>query len=168
MKLSAMDIQRQVFDVRLRGFDQDEVRTFLASVAEEVVALQREKDQVEQQLRHLEQIVSEHRERETILKNTLLTAQKASEDIRESARKEAETVVKQAELQGDRLLELAQTRAHDVERGILELRAQRTALRTDIRAVVTRLTHLLDLQEEAELEDNLRFLKRREEAAGQG
>jgi cell division initiation protein len=168
MKISPMDIQRQVFSTRLRGFDQDEVRAFLAVVAEEVAALQRDKDTVEQQLRHLEQIVGEHRERETILKNTLLTAQKASEDIRESARKEAETVVKQAELQGDRLLELAQARAHEVERGILELRAHRSAVRTDVRALITRLTHLLDLQEEAELEDNLRFLKRREEAAGQG
>ena len=37
----------------------------------------------------------------------------------------------------------------------------------DIRAFITRLTHLLDLQEEVELEDNLRFLKRREES-GQG
>ena len=167
MKLSPTDIQRQTFGVRFRGFDPDEVRAFLAAVAEEMAALQREKDEIEQQLRHLEQIVSEHRERETILKNTLLTAQKVSEDIRESARKEAETVVKQAEMQGDRLLELAQARAHEVERGILELRAHRTGLRTDIRALLTRLTHLLDLQEEAELEDNLRFLKRREEAAGQ-
>jgi hypothetical protein len=55
-----------------------------------------------------------------------------------------------------------------VERGILELRGHRTALRTDIRALITRLSHLLDLQEEAEVEDNLRFLKRREEASGQG
>ena len=166
MKISPMDIQRQVFSTRLRGFDQDEVRAFLAVVAEEVAALQRDKDTVEQQLRHLEQIVGEHRERETILKNTLLTAQKAAEDIRENARKEAQTVVMQAELQGDRLLELAQSRAHEVERGILDLRAHRGALRTDVRALIARLTQILDLQEEAELEDNLRFLKRREEAAG--
>jgi cell division initiation protein len=168
MKISPMDIQRQTFGRRLRGFDRDEVRTFLAVLAEEVAALQREKDEMERQLRQLEQVVSEYRERETILKNTLLTAQKAAEDIRLSAQREAETVVKQAEIQGDRLLELAQTRAHEVERGILELRAHRTALRTDVRALITRLTSILDLQEEAELEDNLRFLKRREEAAGQG
>jgi cell division initiation protein len=167
MKLTPSDVQRQSFASRFRGFDPDEVRAFLAAVAEEMAALQREKEEIERQLRHLELIVNEHRERESILKNTLLTAQKASEDIRQSARKEAETIVKQAELQGDRLLELAQGRAHEVERGILELRGHRTALRTDIRALVTRLTHLLDLQEEAEVEDNLRFLKRREEAGGQ-
>ena len=73
-------------------------------------------------------------------------------------------MVKEAEMQADRLLELAQGRAHEVERGILDLRAHRSALRTDVRALITRLTHLLDLQEEAEVEDNLRFLKRREEA----
>jgi cell division initiation protein len=167
MKLTPMDIQRQGFARRLRGVDPDEVRAFLSLVAEEVAALQRERDEFEQQVRRLESIVAEHRERETILKNTLLAAQKAAEDIRETARKEAQTVVMQAELQGDRLLELAQSRAHEVERGILDLRAHRSALRTDVRALVTRLTQILDLQEEAEVEDNLRFLKRREEAAGQ-
>src|SRR5512140_1219530 len=117
-----MDIQRQTFGRRFRGFDRDEVRTFLTTLSEEVATLQREKDELERQLRQLEQIVNEHREREAILKNTLLTAQKASEDIRESARREGETIVKQAEIQGDRLLELAQARAHEVERGIMELR----------------------------------------------
>ena len=164
MKISPMDIQRQTFARKFRGFDPEEVRTYLSLVAEEVAALQRDRDTFEQQIQQLHGLIDEHREREVILKNTLLTAQRVSEEIRENARKQSESVVHEAELQADRLLELAQDRAHEVERGILDLRAQRSAIRTDIRALVTRLTHLLDLQEEAELEDNLRFLKRREEA----
>jgi cell division initiation protein len=164
MKISPMDIQRQTFARKFRGFDPEEVRTYLSLVAEEVAALQRDRDTFEQQVQQLHGLIDEHREREVILKNTLLTAQRVSEEIRENARKQSESVVHEAELQADRLLELAQDRAHEVERGILDLRAQRSAIRTDIRALVTRLTHLLDLQEEAELEDNLRFLKRREEA----
>ena len=164
MKISPMDIQRQEFARVLRGYDREEVRTYLNIVAEEVAALQRERDSFDQQVQNMQGLLDEHRQREVILKNTLLTAQRVSEEIREVARKQSESVVKEAEMQADRLLELAQGRAHEVERGILELRAQRTALRTDIRSVLTRLTHLLDLQEEAELEDNLRFLKRREEA----
>jgi cell division initiation protein len=164
MKISPMDIQRQTFDRRLRGLDPEEVRTYLALVAEEVAALQHERDDLARQLQHIKVMLDEHRQRETILKNTLLTAQKLSEDIRENAHKQAEAVVREAELQADRLIELAQSRAHEVEGSILELRSHRTGIRTDIRALITRLTHLLDLQEEAELEDNLRFLKRREEA----
>jgi cell division initiation protein len=159
-----MDIQRQEFARAMRGYDREEVRTYLNIVAEEVAALQRERDSLDQQVQNMQGLLDEHRQREAILKNTLLTAQRVSEEIREVARKQSDNVVKEAEMQADRLLELAQTRAHEVERGILELRGQRTSLRTDIRSLVTRLTHLLDLQEEAELEDNLRFLKRREEA----
>ena len=165
MKISPMDIQRQAFGRRFRGFDQDEVRTYLHLVAEEVAALQRDRDLLDQQFKDLQALIGEHKERETILKNTLLTAQKVSEDIREAARKHAEGIVSEAELQADRLVELAQARAHEVERGILDLRTHRTSLRTDIRALITRLATVLELQEESELEDNLRFLKRREEAA---
>src|SRR5438552_7431588 len=164
MKISPMDIQRQTFGQRFRGLDPDEVRAYLNIVAEEVAALQMERDRLDQELQSLRSLIDEHRQRETILKNTLLTAQRVSEEIRDNARKEAETTVKEAEMQADRLVELAQGRAHEVERGILDLRAHRSALRTDVRAPITRLSHLLDLQEEAELEDNLRFLKRREEA----
>jgi len=163
MKISPMDLQRQTFAQRWRGYDTAEVRTYLNIVAEEIAALQRERDGLEQEVQSLRALVDEHRQRETILKNTLLTAQRLSEEIREVARKQSESVVKEAEMQADRLLELAQSRAQEVERGILDLRGMRSSLRTDVRALITRLTHILDLQEEAEVEDNLRFLKRREE-----
>jgi len=164
MKITPMDIQRQAFATRFRGLDPDEVRGYLTLVAEELAAVERERSELDQQVKHMEGLLEEHRQREGILKSTLLTAQKASDDIREGARRQAEALVKESELQADKLLELAQSRAHEVESGILELRAQRTGLRTDIRALITRLTSMLDLQEEAELDNNLRFLKRREES----
>jgi cell division initiation protein len=159
-----MDIQRQTFGSRWRGFDQEEVRAYLNLVGEELATLQREHDRLEQEVSTLRMMVEEHRHREAILKNTLLTAQRVSEEIKENARKQSENVVREAELQADKLVELAQARAHEVERGILDLRAHRASIRTDIRSLLTRLTHILDLQEEAEVEDNLRFLKRRDEA----
>jgi cell division initiation protein len=164
MKISPMDIQKQSFEQKLRGYDKEEVKTYLSLVAEEVAAIQRERDNLEQEVQTLRALIDEHRQRESMLKNTLLTAQRVSEELKEAARKQAESVVKEAELQADRLLDLAQARAHEVERGILDLRAHRTSIRTDIRALLTRLTTILDLQEEFEVEDNLRFLKRREEA----
>jgi len=164
MKILPMDIQRQTFGQRFRGFDPEEVRAYLAIVAEEVASLQGERDRLDQEVQNLKGLLDEHRQREVILKNTLLTAQRVSEEIKENARKQAENVVKEAEMQGDRLIELAQARAHEVERSILDLRGWRSSLRTDIRAFVARISQLLDLQEEVEVEDNLRFLKRREEA----
>lgn len=162
MKISPMEIQRQTFSKRLRGYDPDEVRTYLNLVAEELQQLQREHAALQQEVQFLRSIVDEHRERENILKNTLLTAQRLSEELKETARKQGEATVKEAELQADKLVELAQSRAKSIERETIDLRAMRQTLRSDIRALVERIEHILGAQEEAEVEDNLRFMRRRE------
>lgn len=165
MKISPMEIQRQTFSKRLRGYDPEEVRTYLNLVAEELQQLQREQAALQQEAQFLRSIVDEHRQREEILKNTLLTAQRLSEEIKETARKQGETTVKEAELQADKLVELAQGRAKTIERETIDLRAMRQMLRSDIRALLERIEHILDAQEEAEVDDNLRFMKRREGAS---
>ena len=162
MKISPMEIQRQTFSKRLRGYDPDEVRTYLNLIGEELQQIQREQAALQQEATFLRSIVDEHKQREEILKNTLLTAQRVSEEIKENARKQSETTVKQAELQADRLVELAQDRAKTIERDTLDLRSMRQMLRGDIRALLERIQHILDAQEEAEVDDNLRFMKRRE------
>ena len=164
MKINPMEIQRQTFGLRWRGFDRDEVRTYLAFVAEEVSALQRERDSLAQELQSIKAVVEDYRHREMILKNTLLTAQRVSEEIRENARRHADGIVKEAEIQAERLIELAQSRARQVERDLLDLRVQRQALRSEMRAFLERMSSLINMQEEAEQEDNLHFLPRREEA----
>ncbi|MCF6289798.1 MAG: DivIVA domain-containing protein [Desulfobacterales bacterium] len=55
MAITPEDIQHQEFQVRLRGFDMDEVDTFLEQVAEELYALLRENDQLRERIRELEQ-----------------------------------------------------------------------------------------------------------------
>jgi len=165
MKISPMEIQRQTFSKRLRGYDAEEVRTYLNLVAEELQQFQREQAALQQEAQFLRSIVDEHRQREEILKNTLLTAQRLSEEIKETARKQGEMTVKEAELQADKLVELAQGRAKSIERETIDLRAMRQMLRSDVRALLERIQHILDAQEEAEVDDNLRFMKRREGAA---
>ena len=162
MKVNPMDIQKQIFGKRWRGFDRDEVRTYLNYLAEEYALLQRERDSLSQEVQTFHALLEDYRSRETILKNTLLTTQRLTEEMKENARKQAEAVVHEAEIKADRLLELARDRAHEVETSILDLRSHRQALRADIRTIVDRITHLLALQEEAEAEDNLSFLRRHE------
>lgn len=165
MKISPMDIQRQTFTKRLRGLDPEEVRTYLNLLAEEVAALQRQCNDLSRDNQSLESNIDEHRQRETLLRNTLLTAQRAAEDIKDTSRKEAEVTLKQAELQADRLLELAQSRAHDVERGILDLHSQREVLRNDVRQLIAHLNRVLDLDQETDQDEVLSFLKRRKSSS---
>ena len=62
----------------------------------------------------LREDLDDHSQRERILKDTLLSAQKVSEDVRANARKEAELIVKDAELLSDRLMSQAQSRMADL------------------------------------------------------
>jgi DivIVA domain-containing protein len=96
-KVTPLEIQNHNFSKKWRGIDPVEVEAFLALVGEEIEDLTRARAELESRVRALETENAEHRERERTLRDTLLSAQRASDDIRGAARKEAELVVQQAE-----------------------------------------------------------------------
>jgi cell division initiation protein len=89
MKLTPLDIQRHSFQTRFRGVDRDEVRTFLNLVAEEMEQLRAENEKLSEEARRLSALLTEHHEREQILKNTLVAAQRTSEELKENAKKQS-------------------------------------------------------------------------------
>jgi cell division initiation protein len=167
MKLTPLDIQRQSFQKRFRGVDRDEVRTFLNVVAEEMEQLRGENEKLQEETRRLSTLLTEHQEREQILKNTLVAAQRTSEEIKENAKKQSQMLLREAELAADRLIEAAQSKAHDIEKDILELRVQKRQVQNSILATIANLRNLIKLMEESEIEqDKLSFLRRRGAAGG--
>ncbi len=162
MNLTALDIQRQSFETRFRGYDRDEVRTFLNVVAEEMAALSSENEKLDEEGRRQSSLLAEHHEREQILKNTLVAAQRTSEELKENAKKQAQLLLKESELVADRLIETAQTKAHDIERDILELKQQKRQMFNSILSAISNLRNLIQSMSEAETQqDKVSFLKRR-------
>ena len=105
--------------------------------------------------------IADYKERERILKETLLTAQKLAEDIKEEARKEAQLVVREAELKGSQLLDQAARKAGQLEAVITSLRVERDAFEQRIRGAVEQHLRLLDMHKKEEaVEDRLRFMKK--------
>ena len=113
-----LEIQKREFSRRWKGLDPVEVQTFLTDVAEDMEALARENMDLETRIRALEQENDEHRERERILKQTLLSAQQASEDMRDAARKEGELIVREAQGSAERLTHNALQRSAEIEKAI--------------------------------------------------
>lgn len=166
MKLTALDIQRQNFQRSFRGFDRDEVSTFLNVIADEMEQLRSENEKLEEEVRRQSSLLAEHHEREQILKNTLVAAQRTSEEIKENAKKQSQMLLKEAELVADRLIEAAQAKAHDIEKDILELKHQKRQVLNTIMTSVGNLRSLIQMVSESEEEqDKVSFLKRR--ASGQ-
>ena len=161
-RMTAMDVERQEFTRKMRGYDTDEVRLYLKAVAEEVARLQLDNQMQREELGRLQARLEDFRERERTLQETLVTAQKMSEEMKGKSAKEAELLVKEARLKGERILEQAQDQLQMLENEIGRLRLEKDAFENRLRAMLEEHVALLDLrkQEKGDL-DNLRFLRRR-------
>lgn len=150
-RLTPLEIQKQNFNKAVRGYSSDEVRGYLHLVAEELETILREVERLTRDNQVLREEMKEHSDREQILKDTLLSAQRVSEDVKTNARKEAELIVKDAELLSERIIDQAMTRVGDLERTIQELKLHRRAARNKLQSAVEVYQQMvvMDAEEEA-------------------
>jgi len=148
--LTPLEIQKQLFARKLKGFDPNEVRAYLQLVAEEIEMLLLSVDRLTRENAMLRDDLEDHNQRERILKDTLLSAQKVSEEVKSNARKEAELIVKDAELLSERLVSQAMSRVADLERTIQDLKMERRAARNKLQMTLDTIAQLLMLDAEQE------------------
>ncbi|MEZ4269945.1 MAG: DivIVA domain-containing protein [Myxococcota bacterium] len=147
MKLTPIDIQQQQFRQRLRGFDRTEVSNFLEVVAQHMSEISHENSELRSEVRRIKRDLEAYRERETTLKEAMLTAQRAIDEIREQADKEAQLVLSEAELRAERIVYDANKRVGDIVEDITDLKRQRVRVLSELRVWWMR-TIALDLHEE--------------------
>lgn len=137
MRLTPLDIfQREFSRKKLGGLDDTEVYEFLKKIGREYEALYAENKNMKDQNQRLTNQMKDYLELEKTLKQTLISAQKASGDLRNNAEKEAELIVKEAEIQGDRILDEVRSEAEIVGREIRELKRQKRMLKVELRTVL--------------------------------
>jgi cell division initiation protein len=148
--LTPLEIQKQTFPRVLKGYNVDDVRAYLHMVAEEIERLIRENDRLARENAILQEDLEDHSNRERILKDTLLSAQKVAEDLTANARKEAELIVKDAELLSERLIAQAMQRVSDLERAITDLKIERQGARNRLQATLETVQQMVRLDAEQE------------------
>lgn len=168
-RLTPLEIQKHEFSKKWKGVDPVEVEGFLSIIAEEMEELARTNAELERRVRTLQEENSEHRERERILKETLVAAQRASEDIRASATKQAELIVQEAQDSGERLTHNALQRAAEVEKAIHELKIHRFNFRLQLQKMVELFQQVLEFDREEDEKDRpMSYLTRKTEKGEEG
>jgi cell division initiation protein len=157
MKITPLDIQQKQFRVKFRGFDVEEVDSFLEMVREEFEELLRENSRLREELHKMENHLREYKETEMVLKNTLMTTQQMIEEVKGNAQKEAELIVKDAELKADQMMERAQSKAIKIHEDITDMKGIKRHFKEEIRRMVESHIKMLDSTEE--WEDELRNSK---------
>jgi cell division initiation protein len=155
LKIAPVDIRNQHFKKVVRGADPEEVRIFLGIVADEMEKLVSANRELEHRAEVLESQVEEYRKVETALRDTLLTADRVSNESRENSRKEAELILRDAELRANRILDDTARRASELRREIVELQNQKDVYIARLRSLIeTQLKllrfHSVDTEEERE------------------
>ena len=163
-RLTPLEIQKHEFTRKWKGLDPVEVESFLALVAEEMEDLVRANADLAARVERLTEENAEHRERERILKETLLTAQRASEDIRSQATKQAELILVEAQDGAERLTHNALQRSAEIEKAIHELKLHRANFRLQIAKMVELFQRVLEFdREDDEKARPLSYLTRKAE-----
>ena len=144
MRITPMDIRQQQFKVRFRGFDRQEVDTFLADVAEDYERLVKEGASLKEQVAALEERSRGIEQREKLLQDTLLTTQRLADEMKDGAKREANLLVREAELQGDKLLEEARAEEAKIKAEILALKRTRRQLGEGLRVTLDMYQRLVN------------------------
>lgn len=145
MPITPIDIQQQQFKTRPLGYEKAGVDHFLELLADELERLHRQGQELREELSRTRAALDEMRSREGTLRETLLTTQRVTDDLKANARKEAEIIVAEAELRAEKIVRAADERRIQLISEIQELKRQKISFETSLRAVVESHLRLLDL-----------------------
>jgi cell division initiation protein len=158
MRISPMDMRQQRFKSAMRGYDRTEVVAFLTEAADDYEHAMREIDRLRSDLMRMEALLSDHRQRENNLRDTLMTAQRLSEELKDSAQTEAKLIVREAQGRADMLLQKAQMRLEELDHDVNELKLRRRDAEGSVEATIQALYRALEFmrdQDQARTDDKL-------------
>ena len=147
MKVTPLDIQQKRFRVAFRGYERTEVEAFLDVVREEMEGLVREVTELREFHNTYDERMRDYRDREDTLKSTMITTHRLAEDIRENARKEAQLMVKDAEIKYQQTLERAREERLRLESELLELKRQKHHFLQDMRKMIQMHLEMVQFEE---------------------
>lgn len=152
MRITPLDIQQKNFPVKFRGFDVEEVYAFLEVIREEMEELLRENANLKENVQRSEVHIREYRDMEATLRETLVTAQQMVEDYKTNARKEAELLIKEAELKADSLIKDAQEKVIKIHEDIVDLKGVRRHFKEELKRLIENHTRMLEFDAYRETE----------------
>ena len=132
MNLTPVEVRHLELRSGLFGYRRSSVEKAIDEVADSFEAVWRERAELAERVHVLEGEVARHVELETLLRSTLVSAERAAQDMKEQARREADVIVHEASAEGRRLVRDA---IAEKEQLLAEIRRVRTMLRAALEVV---------------------------------
>jgi cell division initiation protein len=131
MGLTPVEIRHVPIGRRFWGYRRSAVELLLDEIADSFEDVWRERADFADRIEQLEGELQRHVELETLLRKTLVSAEAAAQEQRESARRQSEQIVAEAHIEARRITFEALAERERLERDVRRLRELlRTALET--------------------------------------
>ena len=131
--LTPLDIQKQEFGVKMRGYNADEVDDFLDLVGADYEKLYRENKELKDKMIVLNKAIEEYKNIENSLRNALLYAQNTAEDVKKNANEKAQNIIQEAE-----------NKARDKSQEFAQLQTEIDTYKTKIKSFCNVMLEMLD------------------------
>lgn len=146
MKISSIEIRQQEFEKKMRGYDPEEVKSFLEKIADELDELLKENETLKTELENANEQITEYKKIEKNLQDTLLKAQDSSTKSLEAAKKQSGLLIKEAELKASQIVEKARENADEIRNAVVNLREEKDLIIAKLKAIVSTQANLLELK----------------------
>jgi len=148
VKITPLDIQQQQFKGKLfGGLDSEDVDAFLQTVSGEMEDLIRENTELKEQARRIAADMDDMKQKEATLRETILAAQRITEEMKANSQKEATLLVSEAELQAERILSDADKKLAELKSQIQDLRREKLQFETALKSLLDTHYKLLSMDE---------------------
>ncbi len=141
--LTPLDIHNKEFKRSFRGYNEEAVDEFLDKVIKDYEQLYRENIEVKENLERLNSKLEHFQQMESTLHNTLIIAQETAEEVKLNAKKTTELMLKEAEIQAQRLVDEAANKVRRMAYEYEGLQKQDQVYRLRVRNLVQAQLDLL-------------------------
>ncbi|MBR4721186.1 MAG: DivIVA domain-containing protein [Clostridia bacterium] len=145
--LTPIDIQRQDFEVKLRGYNADEVDDFLDLVGKDYEKLYKDNAELRDEVKRLNASLEQYKNMEETLKESILLAQTAAEDIKKSAAEKANVLVNEAQSKSDEMYRQLDLDIQSKKNELSGMVAEVSGYKTRIKGICSAILEMLEKME---------------------
>ena len=147
MQITPLDIRRQRFKRIMRGYDPSEVEAFLEMLAEAWEETCERLEGCERELDVLRARSADFDRMEGAVREVLVAQQQSAATARDEAEKQAELIVRDAEVKSASLINEARERVQVLTETIRELQDKRVSILSQIRSFIDSQERIIELEE---------------------
>src|SRR5690554_991418 len=142
--LTPVDLETMVFRRGIRGYRAQEVQNFMRRITADYEKIYKENFDLKEKIEQYEERLKNYREMEENLKNTLCIAQETAKDVKVSAEKQAEVILREAQNRTEQMKLRVREEIQTELQNLAELKQQVELFRIQFKRFLQTLIEMAD------------------------